>query len=104
MVADPAQGGVDRDAIQPAAHARRAAERVQRLERAHEHLLRDVGGVGVVAQIAPHDPPDAALMAAHELIERHALARLEAGHQVTVEIALRDHGPEQEARKQHIHA
>src|SRR4029079_947621 len=61
---------IDGDAINPRAEPRISAERADRLEHLHEHLLRHVLGFVETAEHAKEQPKDALLVGLHERVER----------------------------------
>ena len=92
MIAQPRQRAVDPDPVEPAPQGRRAAERPEAAERAHEGLLTDVGGIGVGAHVTPDDPVHALLVALDELVEGATLTALKALGELAIGIVDRHTG------------
>ena len=87
VIAQPRQRAVDRDPVQPAAYGRGAAKRRRAPLNARTNACwRDIGGIGIALHVAADEPPDPLLVAAHELVERGALALPESLDQLAIRI------------------
>jgi len=86
-------GGIDGDAVQPGGELSLAAEAAERAVGAQEGLLRHVLRLAPVGDVARDHRQHAVLMAAHERIERRAVALLDPFDQLHVELRFGGHVP-----------
>ena len=78
---EPVQAGVDGDAIEPRADRRLALEPREAAPRAKESILRQVAGIGVIADEPVADLIDRSLVPSHEQVEGIASAFPARRHQ-----------------------